>query len=133
MLKNEQARGINISVPPAHTTETTHSKNDVPKLTSIPKVCTAAIVMITIVTAAPDILMVQPKGMEIEYDSRGIFNFSHKAKFTGIFAAEDLVKNAVIPEFRIDVITSGYGFLKVTQNTSRGLIIRAKIGRASCR
>ena len=120
ILKNEQARGISIREPPAipdvpqaQMTETMHIKKDVPKLTSIPRVFTAAMVMITMVTAAPDMLMVQPKGIEMEYDSLGIRSFSQRARLTGIFAAEDLVKNAVIPEFRTEVITSGYGFLKV--------------------
>lgn len=59
------------------------------------------------VTAAPDILMVQPRGIEIEYDSRGTPNLSHKAMFTGMLAANDLVKKAVIPECKIEVITRG--------------------------
>ena len=39
--------------------------------------------------------MVQPNGIEIEYDSRGTPNLSHKAMFTGMLAADDLVKKAV--------------------------------------
>ena len=73
ILKNEQARGISIREPPAipdvpqaQTTDTTHSRNAVPKFTSIPKVCTAAMVITTMVTAAPDILIVQPRGIDIE-------------------------------------------------------------------
>ena len=47
--------------------------------------------------------------------------------FTGILAADDLVKKAVIPECMIEVKTSGNGFLKVVKNTSNGLITRAMI------
>ena len=101
----EQARGISISEPPAipevphaQTTAAIHIRREEPKSTSIPKVLTAAIVITTMVTAAPDILMVQPRGIEIEYDSRGTPNFSHKAMLTGMLAADDLVKNAVRPE-----------------------------------
>jgi hypothetical protein len=83
--------------------------------------------MIMIVTAAPDILIVQPRGIEIVYDSLGIFNFSHKARFTGIFAADDLVKNAVIPELIIEVNIIGNGFLKVVANTIIGFITNAMI------
>ena len=71
--KIEHASGININEPPAipdvphaQTTEAIHMIKAVEKSTSIPKVCTAAIVIIMIVTAAPDILIVQPRGIDIE-------------------------------------------------------------------
>ena len=71
--KIEQARGINISEPPAtpdepqaHNTDAIHIKKAAPKLTSIPKVWAAAMVITTMVIPAPDMLMVHPKGIEIE-------------------------------------------------------------------
>ena len=70
--KIEQANGINMSEPPAipevpqaHRTEAMHINRAEAISTSMPKVRTAPMVMMTMVTAAPDILMVQPKGMEI--------------------------------------------------------------------
>ena len=89
--------------------------------------------MITMVTAAPAMLIVQPRGIEIEYDSLGIFSFSHKARFTGMFAADDLVKKAVIPEFATAVHTRGYGFFLVTANTRIGFIINATISIVATR
>ena len=91
----------------------------------MPNVLAAAMVITTMVTPAPDILMVQPSGIEIEYDSRGTPNFSHNARFTGMLAADDLVKKAVIAECIIDVNTRGYGFLKVVRNTRREVTTRA--------
>ena len=44
-----------------------------------------------------------------------------------MFAADDLVKNAVIPELIMEVNTIGNGFLKVVANTIRGFITSAMI------
>ena len=73
MPKIEQAKGMSMREPPAipedpqaQRTETMHMSKAEPKSVSIPIVLTAAMVITTTVIAAPDILMVQPKGMEME-------------------------------------------------------------------
>jgi hypothetical protein len=50
-----------------------------------------------IVTAAPLVLIVEPKGMVIEKKSLSRPNLSHNLMFIGMFAAELLEKNAVMP------------------------------------
>ncbi len=67
----------------------------------------AASVMMVMVMAAPSMLMVAPSGMETEYISLSSPSFSHKAIFTGIFAAELRVKKAVRPDSRRQQKTSG--------------------------
>ena len=79
--------------------------------TEMPSVLAAANVITEIVMAAPSILMVAPNGMETEYMSSSRPSFSHNSILTGIFAAELLVKNAVIPLSLIQRKISGYGFL----------------------
>jgi len=70
--KIEHARGISISEPPAtpdephaHRTDAIHIRNAEAKSTWIPRVLAAAMVIITMVTPAPDILMVQPSGIDM--------------------------------------------------------------------
>ena len=84
-------------------------------------------VIITIVTPAPDILIVQPNGIEIEKVVLSNFISSHKARFTGKFAAEDLVKNAVVPDFAKHFNTSGNGFSLATIATKIGFTTKAMI------
>ena len=69
----EQARGIKSKEPPATPDAPQAAKEAIkPKIsamtspTSIPKVCTAASVITVIVTAAPLILIVAPRGIEME-------------------------------------------------------------------
>ena len=78
-----------------------------------------------IVIAAPAILTVAPRGMEIEYVSSSRLSFLHSSMLTGIFAAELLVKNAVIKLSFKHVNTSGYGFLLVHTKVTSGLTINA--------
>ena len=59
------------------------------------------------VTAAPSILMVDPSGMDTEYRFSSSPSSLHNSMFTGIFAAELRVKNAVMPLCRRQRNTSG--------------------------
>ena len=59
------------------------------------------------VTEAPSMLMVEPRGMDTEYISRSSFSFSHSSMFTGILAAELRVKKAVKPLSRMHRSTRG--------------------------
>ena len=93
--------------------------------TWIPKVDTAANAITVIVIAAPPMLIVAPKGMEIEYVSGVIPKRFAKSIFTGILAAELRVKNAVTPDSRKQRNTSGYGLRFITIATMIGLIINA--------
>ena len=60
-------------------------------------VCTVAKVSTVIVTAAPAMLTVAPKGIETLAVEGFTPKRSAKSRFTGILAAELRVKNAVIP------------------------------------
>ena len=62
-------------------------------LTLIPSVCAAANVITVIVIAAPSMLIVEPSGMDTEQLSLSKPIFSQSSMFTGMFAAELLVKN----------------------------------------
>ena len=62
----------------------------------MPKVLAAHIAMIEIVMAAPPMLIVAPSGIDTEYDSSSKPSFSQSARFIGMFAALERVKNAVI-------------------------------------
>ena len=64
-------------------------------------------VITVIVIAAPSILIVAPKGIEIEYISLSKPSFSQKAILTGILAAELLIKNAVTPDSFKHLKTNG--------------------------
>lgn len=130
--KMEQARGISIREPPAtpelpqaQNTAATHIRKAAPKLTFTPRVFTAAIVMITMVTAAPDILMVQPRGMDTEYVSRGMPRRLQRWRLMGRLAAEERVKKAYSPLWTVQVQTRGYGFLRVMRKTRSGLMTKA--------
>ena len=68
------------------------------KETEMPRVLAAARAMTVMVTAAPSMLMVAPRGMDTEYISRSMPSFSHRAIFTGMLAAEERVKKAVRPD-----------------------------------
>lgn len=99
-----QATGINSKEPPAtpdaphaETVAKTDNTNIVVKSTEIPKVFTAAKVKTVMVTEAPAILIVAPKGIAtLAVDSLTPKRLA-KSRLTGIFAAELRVKNAVIP------------------------------------
>ena len=111
---NEHAIGISNNEPPATpddphapNVEITHRITAIGKATWIPSVWQTARVITVIVTAAPSILIVEPKGMLIEKKSRSRPKRSHSCIFTGIFAAELLEKNAVIPLSLKHVNTNG--------------------------
>ena len=86
---------------------------------------TAAKVNIDIVTAAPPILIVAPSGIETEYVSLSRPNSSQSSIFTGILAAELLVKNAVSPLSFKHLNTSGYGFFLIPANVIKGFTTKA--------
>ena len=99
----EHASGIKSNEPPATpeaphalTADRTHNIIAVPRSTETPSVLAAANVKIDMVTAAPPMLMVAPRGIDIEYVSLSRPSSSQSLMFTGMFAAELLVKNAVI-------------------------------------
>ena len=73
----------------------------------MPIVWQTARVMTVIVTAAPSMLIVAPNGMLIEKKSLSRPRRSHNCIFTGMFAAELLEKNAVIPLSLKHVNTNG--------------------------
>ena len=60
-----------------------------------------------IVIAAPSMLIVEPNGILIEKKSLSIPSLSHRCMLTGMFAAELLEKNAVIPLSLKHVNTNG--------------------------
>ena len=118
--KEAHATGINNKEPPATpdaphapTVETKQSSNAVGKSTAIPKVCAAANASTEIVMDAPAMLMVAPRGIEIVYISGFKPKRLQRSKFTGMLAAELLVKNAYNPLSRSVVHTNGNGFLCV--------------------
>ena len=120
MPKRLQANGINIKEPPgtpdvpqAQTDATTHKSNAVKKSTSTPKLKAAAKDKTVIVMAAPAILMVAPSGIVIEYVLSSKSKRRQSARFTGMFAADDRVKNAVTPLSRKQAKVNGYGFRRV--------------------
>lgn len=65
--------------------------------TEIPIVWQVICVITAIITAAPLVLIVEPKGIEIEKKSLSNPRLSHNCILMGMFAAELLEKNAVIP------------------------------------
>ena len=67
----------------------------------------------------------QGHGIETEYMSSSRFNFLQSSKFTGMFAAELLVKNAVIPLSFKHLKTRGYGFILNVIATIAGETISA--------
>ena len=69
--------------------------------------------------------MVAPSGIETAKVFLLKPSFSHNLRFTGIFAAELLVKKAVMPLSLKAMRTTGYGFLLVLNQTIRGLIRKA--------
>ena len=69
--------------------------------------------------------MVAPSGIETAKVFLRKPSFSHNLRFTGIFAAELLVKKAVMPLSLKAMSTIGYGFLLVFNQTIRGLIRKA--------
>ena len=127
-----QANGINNNEPPA-TPEAPHaeiaaiklSNNAVGKSTAIPKVLTAASVSTVIVIAAPPMLIVAPRGIETEYVSLCKLSFLHSSIFTGMFAADERVKKAVMPLSRRHWKINGYGFWRDMTNKIIGLITNA--------
>ena len=82
--------------PHALMAETMQRSRAVPKSTVIPREFVAASVSTEIVTDAPAMFMVDPSGIEMEYVSSSRPSLSQRAMFTGIFAAELLVKKAVM-------------------------------------
>ena len=118
--KRLQAMGISSSEPPATPeapqapmAERTLSKRAVGKSTEMPRVWTAARVMMEMVMAAPDILMVAPSGMVTVYVSGLTPSSLARDRLTGIFAAELRVKKAVTPDVLTHFHTSGYGLRRI--------------------
>ena len=66
--------------------------------------------------------MVAPSGIETAKVFLRIPSFSHNLRFTGIFAAELLVKKAVMPLSLKAMSMTGYGFLLIFNQTIKGLI-----------
>ena len=99
-----QATGISSNEPPAtpeapqaETVAKTDNTNMVVKSTEIPTVFTVAKVSTVMVTDAPALLRVAPKGMAtLAVDSFTPKRLA-KSRLTGILAAELRVKNAVMP------------------------------------
>ena len=127
-----QARGTRRSEPPATpdapqalVAESTQSMIAVGKSTEMPSVWTAARVRTEIVTEAPPILIVEPSGIDTAYVSRSSPSSSQSFILTGIFAAELLVKKAVIPLSFRHLRTRGYGFLRIPMNVISGLTTNA--------
>ena len=111
---NEHAIGISNSDPPATpdaphapTVEIIHNTIVTGNGTDIPKVWQTAKVITVIVIAAPSMLIVEPNGILIEKKSLSKPKRSHNCIFTGMFAAELLEKNAVIPLSLKQVKTKG--------------------------
>ena len=131
---SEHAIGISRSDPPA-TPEvpqaarvlSTESRTAEAMSTGIPSVRTVASVMMVMTTAAPSMLIVAPNGIETEYTSLSRPSRSHSRMFTGMFAAEERVKNAVIPLSLMQRKISGYGFRLRMANTISGLTISATV------
>ena len=86
---------------------------------------TAAKVKTVIVTAAPAMLMVAPKGIATLAVAWSTPKRFAKSRLTGILAAELRVKNAVIPLSLRHFKTRGYGFLRMTKPTMNGLMTKA--------
>ena len=76
--------------------------------------------MITIVIPAPPVLIVAPKGMLMEYRSSSRPSFLQSNMLIGMFAAELLVKNAVIPLSFRQMKRRGYGLRLRIIATIRG-------------
>ena len=129
--KRLQAIGIRSKDPPA-TPEapaalkaaSTQRMIDVRKSTWIPSVCAVDNAITEIVIAAPAMLIVAPRGMEIEYVSSSSPSFLQSSMFTGMLAAELLVKNAVMKLPFKQVNTNGKGFCFVKINTMIGLMMK---------
>ncbi len=99
--KDAQATGISSREPPATpeaphapTVETMQSSSAVGRSTWMPRVLAAARARTEIVMAAPDILIVAPRGMEMVKISGFKPKRLHSVRFTGILAAELRVKKA---------------------------------------
>lgn len=114
MPKRLQAMGMRSRDPPATPeapqapiADKTLSKRAVGKSTAMPKVWTAAKVIIEMVMAAPDMLIVAPRGTVTVYVSGSIPSSLAKAMLTGMLAAELRVKKAVTPLVEIHFQTSG--------------------------
>lgn len=126
------ASGISSKEPPAtpdapHAliADSTLNMIAVPRSTSIPSVFVAASVKTDIVIDAPAMLIVDPRGIDTEYVSLSKPNDLHRFMLTGIFAAELLVKKAVIPLSFKHLSTSGYGFLRIHRKVMSGLTTKA--------
>lgn len=129
---SEHAIGISKRDPPATPdapqapkVEIRHNASVTGSGTEIPIVWHTARVMTVIVTAAPSILIVEPNGMLIEKKSLSRPNRSHNCILTGMFAAELLEKNAVMPLSLRHVNTNGYGFLRVATAEMIGSVTKA--------
>ena len=67
-------------------------------------------------------LIVAPKGIDTEYVSSSNPNSLASSMLTGMLAAEERVKNAVMNEPFKHLNTSGNGFCFVQRNTMIGLV-----------
>ena len=127
-----QARGTKRRDPPA-TPDVPAAEMDATRLRRIavgmsiltPTVFAVAMESTVMVTAAPAMLMVAPRGIEMEYFSSSSPSLSHSAIFTGMLAAELLVKKAIIPLSFMHLNTRGYGFCLIFKNTIIGLVTKA--------
>ena len=134
---SEHAIGMSNSEPPA-TPEAPHaprvairlSMSAVGTSTDTPMVFATESAIIVIVMAAPSILMVAPSGMDTEYTSGSSPSLLQSDMFTGIFAAELLVKNAVTPDSLRHLHASGYAFLLKTIVARSGSTINATVSMA---
>ncbi len=127
MPNSEQAIGISNREPPATpeaphapNAETTDSRIAAGREIWMPSVFAAAMDMMVMVIAAPFMLMVAPSGMDTEYMSLSRPSFSHSCMFTGMFAAEERVKNAVSPDSLKQRYTSGYGLRRRYRKMTSG-------------
>lgn len=92
--------------------------------TEIPRVCAVARVITVMVIAAPSILMSHLTGwLRSRYPYPAPFPLQ-VSMLIGMFAAELLVKKAVMALFFKHLKISGYGFLRMHQNTRIGFVTK---------
>ncbi|GHU75881.1 hypothetical protein FACS1894188_07530 [Clostridia bacterium] len=124
---NEQASGISNIDPPA-TPDVPQAEIvairlriiAVPMSKEYPSEYAAESVITVITIEAPAIFIVAPSGIDTEYVSSFNPIDLHNRIFTGIFAADERVKNAVIKLSLRHLKTNGYGFCPIVQNTIAG-------------
>ena len=112
--KRLQAKGMSIKEPPgtpaapqAQSEATTERRIAVKTSTCTPNVVQAESARTVIVIAAPAMLMVAPRGIDTPKVSSGSFSLRHRFMLTGMFAADERVKNAITPDSRRVMRVSG--------------------------